>query len=370
MATIITVIPTLTGGGAEKVCLRLHEQFLKHGINHHIIVLCRKGVYDVDNLANIHTLPFEHTKNIDLFGKSKKMVASLEFCLKSIEQFSNSKVDAIFAHLDEAHWVVRRLPRHVTKRYVVHTSLDGEMAAAWCMSWFKYWRLKRKKLSLAGQHVIAVSDELASEYAKAGDWLPLAQITSIHNPINWDDIERQAAQPIEGIPKTPYVIHIGRCAKAKRHDVLLTAFKKVRNLKPDVKLVLLTRNDKKLQRLLDKFDAHEDVIVPGFQENPFPWIKKAECLVLSSDYEGLPNVLIESVVCGTPFVSTQCQCGPTEIAAGILEHALVPTNDPNALAERLISMLNKRVAIDIDEWPLRDKITPEYAVRKYLGTIK
>ena len=370
MTTIVTVIPTLTGGGAEKVCLRLHEQFLKRGIDHHIVVLCTKGVYDIERLTNIHMLPFENTKNIDLLGKSRQMVASLERCLKTIEGDSNTRISALFAHLDEAHWVVRRLPRDIPKRYVVHTSLEGEMATARRMSWLKHWRLKRKKLSLKDQHVIAVSDELAREYSAANDWLPLGTVESIHNPIDWEDIQRQAAQTHDAIPDTPYVIHIGRCAKAKRHDVLLAAFKQVRQHRPDVKLVLLTRKDKKLRRLLDRFDAHDDVIVPGFQNNPFPWIKQAQCLALSSDFEGLPNVLVESVVCGTPFVSTRCQCGPTEIAEGILEDWLVPMNDPNALAERLVAMLNEPVTIDHDQWALRDKVTPEYAMNRYLESIQ
>jgi glycosyltransferase involved in cell wall biosynthesis len=81
------------------------------------------------------------------------------------------------------------------------------------------------------------------------------------------------------------------------------------------------------------------VAVAGFQANPYPWMRAAELLVLSSDREGMPNVLVEALACGTRVVSTDCPSGPREVLRGSLARGLVPPGDPQALANALRAAL-------------------------------
>ena len=73
----------------------------------------------------------------------------------------------------------------------------------------------------------------------------------------------------------------------------------------------------------------------GFSDNPYAFMSKASILVLSSIYEGLPNVLIEALACGCPIVSTDCPSGPSEILEKGKYGTLVPIGDIQALAQAI-----------------------------------
>jgi glycosyltransferase involved in cell wall biosynthesis len=79
--------------------------------------------------------------------------------------------------------------------------------------------------------------------------------------------------------------------------------------------------------------------VAGFRRNPYPWIARAELLVLCSDHEGMPNVLLEALACGTRIVSTDCPSGPREVMEGDLARYLVPCADADALARAMRAAL-------------------------------
>jgi glycosyltransferase involved in cell wall biosynthesis len=80
--------------------------------------------------------------------------------------------------------------------------------------------------------------------------------------------------------------------------------------------------------------------LPGFVDNPFAYLRKSAVFVLSSESEGLPSVLIEALSVGTPVVSTDCPCGPSEILENGRYGSLVPVGDINALAQSIISTLD------------------------------
>ena len=106
-----------------------------------------------------------------------------------------------------------------------------------------------------------------------------------------------------------------------------------------LKLVLLCNKPEKALKIAEKYGVAHRLILPGFQENPYNWIKRAQVLVLSSDYEGFGNVLFEAIAVNTHVVSTKCPHGPDEILTGELRDYLVPRRDPKALAEAINSAL-------------------------------
>ena len=79
----------------------------------------------------------------------------------------------------------------------------------------------------------------------------------------------------------------------------------------------------------------------GFADNPYPWYLTADVYVLSSDWEGLPTVLIEALESGLPIVSTDCESGPKEILENGRYGKLVPMNDIDALSNAIMVSLSE-----------------------------
>jgi glycosyltransferase involved in cell wall biosynthesis len=199
-------------------------------------------------------------------------------------------------------------------------------------------RLTRYRRLYGKRPLIAVSIGVATDlqYGIGVD----GPIETIPNPFDFEAMRQAAVVPTPDLPVRPYVVHVGRFAPQKRHDLLLDAWTRVGT---NHLLVLLCAPDPKLQAMIDSRGLADRVSIAGFQLNPYPWIAGADLLVLCSDHEGLPNVLIEALACGTPTVSTDCPSGPREILAAFPE-CLVPCGDVAALAKAI----SDNLAISID----------------------
>jgi glycosyltransferase involved in cell wall biosynthesis len=143
----------------------------------------------------------------------------------------------------------------------------------------------------------------------------------------------------------------------KRHDVLLEAWR--RAALPH-KLVLLTAASAALEQMIRSKGLEGRVLVAGFRKNPYPWMRAAELLVLSSDREGMPNVLVEALACGTRVVSTDCPSGPREVMRGELARYLVPPGNPEALAHAMRTAL-------ADPLPDLSVIEAEFSAERMAG---
>jgi glycosyltransferase involved in cell wall biosynthesis len=183
--------------------------------------------------------------------------------------------------------------------------------------------------------LVAVSQGVAADMQTRFGIDP-KQVRVIANPFDFAAIRALATAPCPDRPADRYILHVGRFAAQKRHDLLLAAF--ARAGLPH-KLVLLTSPDPQLAALIEQPEFANRVVIAGFQANPYPWMAGAELLVLCSDHEGLPNVLIEALACGTRVVSTDCPSGPRELLRGELAQWLVPCNDAAALAQSMRAAL-------------------------------
>ena len=136
------------------------------------------------------------------------------------------------------------------------------------------------------------------------------------------------------------ILAAGRLSEQKNFLMLIRAFAEVRS-QLDARLILLGEGPQREQicDLINSLNIEELVSMPGWVDNPYSFMAKADLFVLSSSREGCPNVLLEALACGCPVVSTDCPSGPSEI----LEHGrwgrLVPVNDQTALAEAIIAKL-------------------------------
>ena len=217
--------------------------------------------------------------------------------------------------------------------------------------------IARLRACYQDKQVIAVSQGAADALLQKIHAHPKS-LQVIYNPFDSHKIRAQAlafGPPLD----QPYLLHVGRFDPQKRHDLLLTAYQKLKN---PPKLVLLTHVTEPLIQLIARFGLTDQVLLPGMQSNPFPWIQQAKALILCSDWEGFGNVIVEALMCHTPVISTDCPSGPHEILTGHLATGLAPLNDPERLAQKIQEILHNPYPIlpqDTERFEMRT-ILPQY----------
>jgi glycosyltransferase involved in cell wall biosynthesis len=183
--------------------------------------------------------------------------------------------------------------------------------------------------------------------------LPPEKIKNIYNPHDIDKIQELSKEQINHPwlvdKKYPVIINVGRLTYQKGQNILLKAFKIVSE-KIESRLIILGEGPlfKQLKDLAKELGIENKVDFVGFQKNPFAFIANSDVFVLSSRWEGFPNVLIEAMACGVPVISTDCPSGTNEIIEDGVNGLLVPI-EVDKLAESLLWILtniefSKRIA--------------------------
>jgi len=198
---------------------------------------------------------------------------------------------------------------------------------------------------------VAVSRGVADDLARLTG-LPREKIQVIYNPVVTPELFVKAEEPL-GHPwfaagEPPVILGVGRLHEAKDFQTLIRAFALVRK-KRVARLVILGEGEErpKLEALVRELGLEEEVALPGFVDNPFKYMKRAGVFVLSSQWEGFGNVLVEAMACGTPVVSTACPSGPEEILENGRWGRLVSVGDVDALAEAIILTLDDKNHPDV-----------------------
>ena len=167
----------------------------------------------------------------------------------------------------------------------------------------------------------------------------------LHNPIVDAELFANSTEPLEhhwfGENKPPVFLAVGRLSPQKDFPNLLRALAIVRQ-KKSARLIILGEGELRpqLEAMAIDLGIEDDVALPGFVQNPYAYMSRASCFVLSSREEGLPTVLIEAMACGCPVVSTNCPSGPEEILAGGKYGYLVPIQNSVALSEAMLQTLD------------------------------
>jgi len=361
MNNIAIVIDALTGGGAEKVMLSLSTALIKKGHRVSFLSLSGKRDYPIPDGLQLDVLFSGKISKVDQFWRKKTSVNKLENWF-FIQQQSFGVFDLVLSNLDKSNNLLS-FSKIKNVFYIIHNSVEQELQRQKKLGPFAYWYLKKSKQNLSGKHLICVSEGLKTEIEQ-GSIIKPTSIRSIYNPLDLEAITAQSLIGDKNIPQTPYLIHVGRFARQKRHDVLFEAFCRIDN---GYKLVLLCNKPDKARKLAEQYGIGDRLITPGFQANPYNWIKNAKALVLSSDYEGLSMVLLEALALGTKVVSTRCPHGPGEILTGEMSKFLVPMQNPKALASAINEVLQVDIACENTE--ILEKVESKMVARQYLKLI-
>ena len=170
------------------------------------------------------------------------------------------------------------------------------------------------------------------------------RVCTLRNLVDLERISERAREPLP-IPAGPEgftVVHAGRFCEQKNQALLIQAFSRLRGLPAQLWMLGEGPLEARLRERARALGVEGQVHWLGFQANPYPFLRAADCFALSSDHEGLPNAVIEAMACGTPVVSTRCPYGPEELIDDGISGLLTPVGDAAALGSALEALFRDR----------------------------
>ena len=352
MKKVIFVINNLQGNGAERFVLNLYK-----ALEQYAAVTCAIVCFEQRIDYDISTYPYHiHYVNINCNKRNRQAQAKLvdDFILTQLGQ-----PNLVLSNLTTADKILYHSQLNCVY-HVIHCATSVEhLANRYGLK--RWWAAFKLRQLYAKRKMIAVSEGVKQ------DMLELlgkpADITTIYNPVDVAAIVSEAQLvPAQAIPHENYIIHLGKFKHAKRHDRLIRAFTAV---KSNVKLVLVGRGDLENQTrsLVNELDLSERVIFLGAQANPYPYLKQAKLLVLTSDFEGLSMVLLEAIALNVPVVAVDCPHGPREVIGQQAPQCLIALEQA---AQQLPIAIDQALQYpDHYRVPLQDKFAMRTAATAY-----
>jgi glycosyltransferase involved in cell wall biosynthesis len=320
-------LPSLEGGGAERAFVDLANLLADDGYSVDLVLASAHGAYLPLVKEGVRVVDLRCTRVITSLPKLRAYLRR-EHPVAILSALSHANVVAVGAHIAAAS----------CSRLVVseRNTLDSGSR-----TFSKEW-VVRKVLRLAyyrASAIVAVSKGVEDDLRTIIRVSP-KKLRVIYNPIDIADIRRRAvasvSHPWLDMASPPVILGVGRLTAQKDFATLITAFSYVR-ARQVARLVIFGEGEKRaeLESLARELEVEDDVWMPGFTDNPFRWMRRAAVFVLSSRYEGFPNVLIQAMACGASIVSTDCHSGPAEILSCGYPARLVPVGDVLAMSEAI-----------------------------------
>lgn len=333
---LLLIIPALTRGGAERVLTYIACFLSKKEYEISLILYEKRGGFLEELPKNIHIYDFQKRAPWDfvkLVWLTRKVIKETKpDIVLSFLFFSNIVTGLSVLFLKRSFKIIYS-ERNYLPEYL------RRIRFGWVKKWLMEFAYRRADRIIPNSK--ATRTALEKHYNVSSD-----RLHPIYNPIDLDKVRKKSHEDVahpffSGEPKQ-VIIGVGRLEEQKRFDRLLRAFSRVKDRNESARLIVLgegkLKND--LGELVSKLNLNNLVEFVGSKKNPYAWISKADILVLSSDFEGFPNVILESMACETSVVSTDCLSGPGEVIVNGENGILVPPLDEEALADAINRLLN------------------------------
>ncbi len=299
------VLPNLGGGGSERVALHLLRGLDRNRFQIHFVVFDGQGPLrpSVPSDINFYDLQASRVrKGIFKFAAWVKEIgpdlifSTVDHCnlaVLFITTFFSLKIPVI---VRESTLISQNIPRHP-------------------FPWL--WKALFRLLYPRAEKIICSNGNMAEEVISVLK-IHKNKIAVIPNPVDVEEIRKKIRQFPDPYPfkdRGPRLVAIGRLSPEKGLDRLIRAFQKLLIKKPGACLWILGEgpDSKRLKYLVKQLQLEDHIFLVGFQADPIPWLHSADLFILSSYYEGSPNVLLEALACEVPVVVLEQKGGAREI---------------------------------------------------------
>jgi len=328
------VTPGFAGGGTERVMVALANGLAESGLRVDLVAVSPNGPF------RGHVTP--EVRIVDL--GARRLLGALPGLLRYLRRARPQSLVSAMDYVNVAAVLARRLSRlDAPLVLTVHRHLSATLADS------DLWR-ERRLLAPAMRWAYPQADAVVTLTAAMADDLArrigLAReaIRVLPNPVVSAATRTRAAEapahPWLARKEGPVILGIGRLTRQKRFDLLLDSVARA-PLADATRLLILGEGPERarLEAQIVTAGLTGRAALPGFTENPHAALSAADLFVLSSDYEGLPTVLIEAMACGCPVVATDCPTGPAEILESGRLGRLVAPGDAAGLARAIADTL-------------------------------
>ncbi|EOH94901.1 glycosyltransferase [Enterococcus pallens] len=333
MKSLVLVIPAMRYGGAERVMANLANSFSRKGYKVSLISL-QKSVspYALDDKVNYICSDLQ-------INRSNKFFKSISLILMGIRSFffyskliKKLNPDVVLSFLDNATFITSLYKKMHPKLFtVVSERNDVTRNPRILLVLKKFFYRDVDKL-------ICQSRVIASYYNKELK-IPLKKLAVIENPLSLDSYEEEVTPLTQ---RKSEIISVGRLAPQKNFDLLIDCFKKVHDVLPYYNLKIIGEGELRnsLQKKIDDLELKDYISMVGHEEYPLKKNRKAKLFVMTSRYEGFPNVLIEAMANAFPIVTTNFSPGVAkEIIKDEKYGSIVNSFDPEEMSNKIINTL-------------------------------
>jgi glycosyltransferase involved in cell wall biosynthesis len=327
---VLFIASNLMAGGIQRQLVYLMKGLMERGITVSLLVLDPVGEF-------VDEIPGGIKVYCPKSSKPKKQPLRGVWKLKEIIKVVRAeKPDVLYSR----HWptkVPTAFAGRLLKKNVVFSDGDG------LTSWTGVSRMNSYLRNIAfrlADVIVAVSQGVANDFER------FSKVKVIHNGLDLEGIEKKSREEVlhPWFNETePIVVAVGRLVSQKAFSYLLEAVKLV-NKKIPLRLLMIGDGEFKgdLKKQAEELGIRDKVDFIGVKKNPFAYMARCDLFVLSSLYEGFPNVLVEAMALGLPVISTNCPHGPSEIIEDGRSGILVPVENSQAIAEAMLRVLGDR----------------------------
>jgi len=320
---IVIVLPDLRLGGAQRVMLTVARQFASMGYGTAIVTLTKDGTLldELPSDVRYRSLGFD---NASLLTAGRAL-------LKLVRYLREQKPRAILSTMTGTNLLTTAAYdwARVASRLVLREAVSTQNIKSRVMR-----HLLRHQYSRADA-VVAVSQGVADDLAKLRIRRSFMHV--IPNPVDSVRLSQLAScEPGIQLPTQPFIISVGRLTAQKDYETLIRAYALTKLRKSHLLLIVGDGEEReKLNGLVRNLGLERSVLFTGALLNPYPLIARSNLFVLSSRWEGYPNVILEALALKVPVIATDCPHGPREALQEGALGRLSPIGDASALARAM-----------------------------------
>jgi len=300
---IVIFIPSIEGGGVEKNLFSITNYLSKHFKE---VILLTSGEKHKAKFFNTKIIsPFLNVENLG-YRNIKYILCLIKLFFFLIFNKSNCIVFSFQANIYAI--IIAKL---LNKKIIVRANSSP---SGWTLNKIKI-KIFRKIIQMS-DGIIVNSDDFKKEFDKKFN----TNCKRIYNPVDIKHINKQSKKKIQTIFRKKNnlrLINIGRLVDQKDQITILKSIKLIKEKYRFKNFQLVLIGQGSLNNILKKYISEnsldEYVKILPFKKNPYPYLKQSDIFILSSKFEGLPNVLLEAAALKIFIISTKCPTGPREI---------------------------------------------------------